>query len=64
MAPLASASGAEFDRVYLEALLKQRQAEPASDGSIRFTNQIAARNRPKSTNLPIPQTAPIDHGLK
>lgn len=62
--PLDPAFGAEFVRVNLEASLKQRQAEPASDGSIRFTNQIAARYLPKSTNLAIPEKALIDHGLK
>ncbi|MHC2627259.1 hypothetical protein ACVIW2_009346 [Bradyrhizobium huanghuaihaiense] len=62
--PLDPAFGAEFVRVNLEASLKQRQAEPASDGSVRFTNQIAARYLPKSTNLAIPEKALIDHGLK
>lgn len=62
--PLDPAFGAEFVRVNLEAALKQRQAEPASDGGIRFTNQIAARYLPKSTNLAIPEKALIDHGLK
>lgn len=62
--PLDPAFGAEFIRVNLEASLKQRQAEPASDGSVRFTNQIAARYLPKSTNLAIPEKALIDHGLK
>lgn len=62
--PLDPAFGAEFVRVNLEASLKQRQLEPASDGSIRFTNQIAARYLPKSTNLAIPEKALIDHGLK
>ncbi|MBL0929477.1 MAG: S8 family peptidase [Alphaproteobacteria bacterium] len=62
--PLDPAFGAEFVRVNLEASLKQRQAEPASDGSVRFTNQIAARYLPKSNNLAIPEKALIDHGLK
>jgi hypothetical protein len=62
--PLDPAFGAEFIRVNLEASLKQRQAEPAFDGSVRFTNQIAARYLPKSTNLAIPEKALIDHGLK
>jgi hypothetical protein len=62
--PLDPAFGAEFVRVNLEASLKQRQAELASDGSIRFTNQIAARYLPKSTHLAIPEKALIDHGLK
>lgn len=62
--PLDPAFGAEFVRVNLEASLKQRQAEPASDGSVRFTNQIAARYLPKSTNLAAPEKALIDHGLK
>ena len=62
--PLDPAFGAEFVRVNLEASLKQRQPEPASDGSVRFTNQIAARYLPKSTNLAIPEKALIDHGLK
>jgi hypothetical protein len=62
--PLDPAFGAEFVRVNLEASLKQRQAEPASDGSVRFTNQIAARYLPKSTSLAIPEKALIDHGLK
>lgn len=62
--PLDPAFGAEFVRVNLEASLKQRQLEPASDGSIRFTNQISARYLPKSTNLAIPEKALIDHGLK
>lgn len=62
--PLDPAFGAEFVRINLEAALKQRQAEPASDGGIRFTNQIAARYLPKSTNLAIPEKALIDHGLK
>ncbi len=62
--PLDPAFGAEFVRVNLEASLKQRQTELASDGSIRFTNQIAARYLPKSTNLAISEKALIDHGLK
>jgi hypothetical protein len=62
--PLDPAFGAEFVRVNLEASLKQRQAEPSSDGSIRFINQIASRYLPKSTNLAIPEKALIDHGLK
>ncbi|RWK76782.1 S8 family peptidase [Mesorhizobium sp.] len=62
--PLDPAFGAEFVRVNLEASLKQRQAEPAADGGIRFTNQVAARYLPKSTNLAIPEKALIDHGLK
>jgi hypothetical protein len=62
--PLDPAFGAEFVRVNLEASLKQRQTEPASDGSIRFINQIAARYLPKSTGLAIPEQALIDHGLK
>lgn len=62
--PLDPAFGAEFVRVNLEASLKQRQAEPASDGSARFTNQIAARYLPKSANLATPEKALIDHGLK
>jgi hypothetical protein len=62
--PLDPAFGAEFVRVNLEASLKQRQLEPASDGGVRFTNQVAARYLPKSTNLAIPEKALIDHGLK
>ncbi|MBX3598560.1 MAG: hypothetical protein KF874_13400 [Rhizobiaceae bacterium] len=63
-APLLDpAFGAEFVRVNLEASLKQRHAEPASDSSVRFTNQIAA-HLPKSTNLAVPEKALIDHGLK
>ena len=62
--PLDPAFGAEFVRINLEASLKQRQTEPAPDGSIRFTNQIAARYLPKATNLAIPEKALIDHGLK
>lgn len=62
--PLDPAFGAEFVRVNLEASLKQRQLEPAKDGSIRHTNQISARYMPKSTNLAIPEKALIDHGLK
>ncbi|GAA0304874.1 S8 family peptidase [Rhodovulum strictum] len=62
--PLDPAFGAEFVRVNLEASLKQRQVEPAADGRVRFTNQIAARYLPKSTNLAIPEKALIDHGLK
>lgn len=63
--PLDPAFGAEFVRVNLEASLKQRQAEPASDGvTPRYINQIAARWLPKATNLAIPEKALIDHGLK
>jgi hypothetical protein len=62
--PLDPAFGAEFVRVNLEASLKQRQAEPASDGSFRFINQITPRYLPKSTNLALPEKALIDHGLK
>lgn len=62
--PLDPAFGAEFVRVNLEASLKQRQLEPAKDGSDRYTNQIAARYLPKSAQLAIPERALIDHGLK
>lgn len=62
--PLDPAFGAEFVRVNLDASLKQRQAEPAPDGSPRFNNQITARYLPKSTNLAVPERALIDHGLK
>jgi hypothetical protein len=62
--PLDPAFGAEFVRVNLEASLKQLQAEPAKDGSIRYTNQIEARYLPKSTQLAVPEKALIDHGLK
>jgi hypothetical protein len=62
--PLDPAFGAEFVRVNLEASLKQRQVEPAKDGSVRYTNQIAARYLPKSAQLAVPEKALIDHGLK
>jgi hypothetical protein len=62
--PLDPAFGAEFVRVNLEASLKQRQIEPARDGSVRYTNQIAARYLPKSAQLAVPEKALIDHGLK
>lgn len=62
--PLDPAFGAEFVRVNLEASLKQRQAEPAKDGSARFINQIDARYLPKSAGLAVPEKALIDHGLK
>lgn len=62
--PLDPAFGAEFVRVNLEASLKQRQAQPAADGSVRFTDQISARYLPKSASLAVPEKALINHGLK
>jgi len=62
--PLDPAFGAEFVRVNLEASLKQRQLDPAKNGSDRYTNQIAARYLPKSAQLAVPERALIDHGLK
>ena len=62
--PLDPAFGAEFVRVNLEASLKQRQDIPASDGTIRYINQIDSRYMPKVKNLAVPEKALIDHGLK
>ena len=62
--PLDPAFGAEFVRVNLEASLRQRQAVPAPDGSIRFLDQIASRYLPKTGSLAIPEKALITHGLK
>jgi len=62
--PLDPAFGAEFVRVNLEVSLKQRQAVPAKDGSVRFLNQISPRYLPKSAGLAVPERALIDHGLK
>ncbi|MBC9208195.1 S8 family peptidase [Roseomonas aerophila] len=62
--PLDPAFGAEFVRVNLEATLKQRQTEPAPDGSARYINQIDPRYLPKSAKRAVPEKALIDHGLK
>ncbi len=62
--PLDPAFGAEFVRINLEASLKQRQTEPANDGSARYLNQIDSRYLPGSAQMAAPEKALIDHGLK
>lgn len=62
--PLDPAFGAEFVRVNLEASLKQRQAQNASDGSARYTTQIDAKFLPRRAGLAVSEKALIDHGLK
>lgn len=62
--PLDPAFGAEFARVNLDASLRQRQAKTRKDGQPSFADQIAMLGLPKTANLPLPERALIDHGLK
>ena len=62
--PFDPAFGAEFARVNLDASLKQRQAQRRKDGQPRFADQIAMLGLPKTANLPLPERALINHGLK
>jgi hypothetical protein len=62
--PLDPAFGAEFARVNLDASLKQRQPKPRKDGKPSFADQIAMLGLPSTANLPVPERALIEHGLK
>jgi hypothetical protein len=62
--PLDPAFGAEFARVNLDASLKQRQIKPRKDGKPSFVDQITMLGLPLTTNLPLPERALIDHGLR
>jgi Subtilase family len=62
--PLDPAFGAEFARVNLDASLKQRQAKSRNDGQPSFADQISMLGLPRTANLPRPERALIDHGLK
>jgi hypothetical protein len=62
--PLDPAFGAEFARVNLDASLKQRQTKPRKDGQPSFSDQIPMLGLPRMANLPLPERALIDHGLK